>query len=213
MCPHITRVPLKQKFLTTLRTLLMTIPSDPILGDILLEGANSAILSSPFPFHLFPLSYHTLCTNQCAIGWLPFFRGFADPLWRTSEQTYRSHHSISNKLPSILSIPAKLLPILHSMWLYRNSHRHDADIALQETELRRQTLAKLQHLYSIRTSVLPPDRVVFFPSLDHHLSQPLTSILAWLSNHHEHLLTSHSQASDNHTTHMRPITSYFHSSS
>ena len=208
-CTHLTRIPLKQKLMSTARKYLATIRTDPILKDILIEGLQSCIQPKPFSFHLFSQSYQQLCNQQHQIGWLNFLRGFATPLWSDLELAYRLNHNISLKLSSIMTVLTQLSPVMIDLWKYRNSQRHDSDLALHETELRRRTTATMSQLYSYRQTVLPTDRIIFHRSLEEHLQQPLSLQLAWISNNHDLILQSHQEALTTQSHNTRPITSYF----
>ena len=61
----------------------------------------------------------------------------------------------------------------------------------------------------MKSSVLPSDQCIFLPSLETHMSHSLTSILAWISNHHDMIEASHKEATLSHITHIAPITHYF----
>ena len=75
--------------------------------------------------------------------------------------------------------------------------------------LSRQTIDTIVDLYELRDRVLPCDKHLFFSSVDDHLSQPQSSLRAWVTNHSEQLFRSHQQAIKDNVTHTHSITTYF----
>ena len=82
-------------------------------------------------------------------------------------------------------------------------------MAEQESEQICQITLQLTDLYQFRHSVLPEHRDLYCPSLDEHLREPTTNLMAWLANHFDRLHASHLKAVVSNVTHTRPITSYF----
>ena len=64
-------------------------------------------------------------------------------------------------------------------------------MAEQETEQVRQIVMQLMDLYQFRHSVLPEHCDLYRPSLDEHLHEPTTNLLAWVANHSDRLCASH----------------------
>ena len=98
---------------------------------------------------------------------------------------------------------------LHDLWQFHNEQRHGKEMAEQESEQICQITMQLTDLYQFRHSVLPEHRDLYCPSLDEHLREPTTNLMAWLANHSNHLCASHLEAVASNITHTRPITSYF----
>ena len=134
-CSHITRIPLKRRIVSSSRSYLSTIKTDPILVSIATEGIDACINNRAFPLHLFPPAYHRLCEQQSTIGWLNFLRGLTTPLWSQFELRYRASNDIPAKRLGILSLTLHLIPHLRELWQYRNSQRHNSDLAIHQTEL------------------------------------------------------------------------------
>ena len=92
---------------------------------------------------------------------------------------------------------------------FRRALNETDDIDTLESEISRRTITQITSLYSLRHSVLPEDRKLFYPSLALHLQQPQSALRAWLHNHSSHLKSSHAQALSSNLTHTRPLISYF----
>ena len=187
------------------------IKSDPILKDIFIEGVDCVILDRDFPFHLFPVRYQPLCCSQANIGWLNLLRGFVSSHWIRLQDAYFCSHGMSNCCgrPGVLSAMNTIWTSLFDLWQFRNAQRHGKELAEQETEQVCQITMQLTELYQFRHSVLPEHRDLFRPSLDEHLREPTTDLVAWLANHSDRLRASHLAAVASNVTHTRPITSYF----
>ena len=210
-CSHPTRHHLHRQLLRCLRTRLECCRTDPILCDILLEGVLSVLHSRPFVYHLFPHRYQVLCQSQCSLGWCNLLKGFCSVHWRQLHSSYciRTQQPTLASKPLILHEVHYILDYVVDIWLFRNDQRHGMDTEFHESERSRQTVASIIDLYNLRASVLPCDRHLFFDSVDEHLSQPQSSLRAWLTNHSHHLFRSHQQAILDNVTHTNPITSYF----
>ena len=74
-------------------------------------------------------------------------------------------------------------------------------MAEQESEQVRQITMQLSDLYQFRHSVLPEHRDLYCPSLDEHLREPTTDLMAWLANHSDRLRASDLEAVASNITH------------
>lgn len=210
LCSHVSRRPYHVSLLSDLRRAVNAVPSDPVLRDILVTGVNCYFTSQPFPFQSFPASYSSLCISQDVIGWHAFIRGFVSPHWTTLQDAYyRQHHPKLIGTLGVLRSVDTIWASLHSLWLFRNQQRHSSDGALQESELERKTNHTLRDLYSLRLSVLPPDRRVFRSTLDDHLRESLSNRVAWVSAHEQMLRSSHEAARRDNVQHTLPLSHYF----
>ena len=210
LCSHPTRQHLHLSLLTNLRSRLDKIPTDPILSSILLEGVNSLLTSQPFPLHLFPPSYHQLCTSQSNIGWINLLRGFISTEWSTLQHHYLHRHNPSQcGKPGILSSFQLLWDEIHRFWQFRNDQRHSIDATTHDNELSRQTIIEITDLYQYQHRVLPDDRLLFRPSLADHLQESQSHLRAWLRNHASTIRHSHQEASASNLGNTLPLNHYF----
>ena len=90
---------------------------------------------------------------------------------------------------------------LRYLWHFRNEQRHGKEMAEQESEQVRQIFMQLTDLYQFHHSVLPEHRNLYRPSLDKHLCEPATNLMAWLANHSDRLRASHLEAVASKVTH------------
>ena len=211
-CTHISRLPLKQHFLTTLRKCLTSIPTDPTLKLIFLEGVNSVLTGFPPHFPSSTSPYSSFVSSQSAIGWDNLLRGFLSVDWIFAHRLYlqTSNSDSTSTLPNPF-LPALLVIIteVHNMWKFRSSQRHQKDARLHDSELLRQAHLQLRDLYRLQSHVLPTDRTIFKPTLQDHVQENLSSITAWIQNHSSYLRHSCTLATTLRVSHTAPLTHYF----
>ena len=210
-CQHVSRVSFHVKMLSCIRDLCRQHLVDPILTDILHTGVSSVLTSTSPTFPTLPPPYVVLCESQAAIGWVNLLRGFVSVEWSRLEHAH--YHRIGRSdlcsTLSLLVVLKKLSGHIHDLWKFRCDQRHGRDRDDHESERSRQTIQRITELYSLRSSVLPDDRRIFYPTLAQHLTKPQSLLRAWLTNHEDHILASVQSASSSNTTHTRPITFYF----
>ena len=90
---------------------------------------------------------------------------------------------------------------LHDLWQFHNEQRHGKEMAEQESEQVGQITMQLKDLIQFRHSVLPQHRDLYRPSLDEHLCEPTTDLMAWLANHSDRLRASDLEAVASNITH------------
>ena len=146
------------------------IKSDPILKDILIEGVNSVIRDREFPFHLFPVCYQSLCCSQANIGWLNLLHGFISSHGIPLQDAYFCSHGMSDHCgrPGVLSVMNTIWSSLRDLWQFRNEQRHGKEMAEQESE----------QIFTNFVTVFSPNIMTYHPSLDEHLSEPTTNLMA-----------------------------------
>ena len=208
-CSHTSRTPYKLKLISSLRRHLQRLQADPILADIALEGINSALTTHSFPTTRYPAQYQVLITTQTGIGWLNFLRGFVSTEWTRLHHVYLRNKSLPSNTADTLTCLSPTLVHLHKLWKYRNQQRHSQTTSTHQSELLRQTHQQITTLYQYRSSVLPSDRRIFYPSLSTHLKESLTHLQAWLLNHSHYILHSAKLANTSNISHTRPLTHYF----
>ena len=210
-CDHASWHDLKRKLITDLRCDLERPHFDSVLCDILLEGVLSVLHCHPFPFHKFSARYQSLCQSQSNLGWANLLKGFCSIHWRRLHNEYSLQNLHRNQIDQLGPLKSLRLLIqnIQSIWNFRNSQRHGVDNELHQSELSRQTIDTIVDLYELRDRVLPCDKHLFFSSVDDHLSQPQSSLRAWVTNHSEQLFRSHQQAIKDNVTHTHSITTYF----
>ena len=212
-CSHLSRTPLKQHIISTLRRSVSSVHTDPILLDIVIDGINSFLTDIPPSFHHLSPSYRSLIYSQQRLGWDHLLRGLISTKWHSLHLQYlRDHPPSPSSRPRFshpLSWLSSVLTSIHSMWIFRCQQRHSTTLAIHEAEQLRQARIRLSELYAYRTTVLPTDRHIFRSSLEEHLKDDLPSILAWISNHSPYIISSHRQALHLNITNTRTLTSFF----
>ena len=134
-CAHPTRIPLKIKLISNLWQLLATLPSDPILSDIVLDGINSAITPHPLSPSRYPAAYRLLITTQTGIGWINFLWGFVSNEWSRLHHLFLHCHSLPSSTPDALSCLQLVLTHLSHIWKFCNHQRHSSTSSIHISEL------------------------------------------------------------------------------
>ena len=119
-------------------------------------------------------------------------KGFSSLFWKSLQDAHFILIHQPNCLGSngVLSAIFPLIDSIHDIWLFHNSQHHSADNIIRESKLSCKTVEAIADLYELWDKVLPPDRCIFWSTLDDHLKESQSSLHAWLSNHSTHLYQS-----------------------
>ena len=210
-CDHSSQAVVKRSLLNTLRKELASLTIDPILADAIIEGVNSALVTTSFPLSRYSAPYQLLLQHQQSLGWLNFLCGFISYEWTQLHQQYlRITQQDTVRLPCpFVRVITSVWSSLHALWKLWNSQRHSNDASQHLAEQARLVQCKLTRIYRLRTTVMPSDRFLFRASLEIHRQEPLSRIQAWLHNHYDYLEKSHLRACRENLTHTASLHHYF----
>ena len=175
--------------------------SDPVLMDILQDGVRRYFLSlSPPDPTNYPEQYTTLITHQNNIGWEHLFKARWGIQWDCMQETYRNNSTANTTaLPGstwVYRMGRLLLDEWLDLWKLRNMERHGEDQIQQEAFWLKHITKELTALYSYKMHVCPPDRSLFYDSVEEHLQRHthLTQVEDWITLYKDAIRSSAQQA-------------------
>jgi hypothetical protein len=188
-CPH--RRDQHSPFRRELRLKSESLNTDPILMEILLEGLQTWLNSTPISRHRYPEKFQLLLIEQSHIGWDQLFYGRWSAQWKGLQLEYlrANHKPVTRQNQGSQWVSAHIQIIwnhCHQWWQSRNNDRHGAEEAEQQAIRTAQAQRRIRVLYELRDLCrLNSHQGWFYSSPDEHFRrEPTTRQLEnWLAVH------------------------------
>ena len=177
----------KTEMLLELQTFFTKIPTRPALADILHEGISSWLSNIQPNFTTTSSLYHKLIRDQFRIGWKQIFLGRFVKEWCSLQEDYlstlnssKTNYSGTTWCTGVIDI---LWKYIRNNWDDRNAAQHGDDPITREIALYSQAQRETEHIYALKSKVLPRDITLFYESLQTHWDTETTStgLHQWLS--------------------------------
>ena len=125
--------------------------------------------------------YILLRQAQDTIGWDHFLRGKWSTKWNDVQYRFAVRNNLLDQSRHWQKWLIQYMAVqTYNLWCLRNKQRHGSDQRAQHQAQLEQARRDVTALYSFQDRVLVQDRVLFGPSLDEHLNQPLSYLKNWL---------------------------------
>jgi hypothetical protein len=174
-CSHPDRKPWRHRLYKALRVTCERYHTRPYLVDILLNGIDAWINSSPFDKTKYPIIYHRLIDEQSALGWRQIFQGRMTMEWARLQDQHLRQLKITSNCQSGLLWTTNILTTVWKeffvMWTARNAAIHGQDSSSRQKARLRHAAVEVKHLHSKRDSVLATDRDLFIGDNDAAIDQ------------------------------------------
>ena len=155
--------------------------------DILIDGLAPWFADTAFLKENYPASYHPLIEQQEHLGWHQILLGRFSTLWcglhnahlRRSPSTDGKHSGTSWILSMILTIWTEVQP----HWEVRNKVKHGDTKVIRLNSKFAQVLRETEALYKLKSTTLPCDQGVFYPTFAIHQASitTYTDLRAWVN--------------------------------
>jgi hypothetical protein len=159
--------------------------------EILLEGLQTWLNSTPISRHRYPEKFQLLLIEQSHIGWDQLFYGRWSAQWKGLQLEYlrANHKPVTRQNQGSQWVSAHIQIIwnhCHQWWQSRNNDRHGAEEAEQQAIRTAQAQRRIRVLYELRDLCrLNSHQGWFYSSPDEHFRrEPTTRQLEnWLAVH------------------------------
>jgi hypothetical protein len=217
-CSHDSRKKWRVTLFTALRRTHDSPENNPYLLDLLIDGINAWITSTPFPTSRYPRRYQRLITEQTSIGWRHIFNGHLSCQWRVLQDSHIRHNKILTRTQTGSNWSLRTLTTVwtafFSLWTDRNEAIHGHDLKTQNQSRHRRLRAEMELLHSQRDNVLAVDSDAFIgdhpDALETFLSVSTpTHIQNWLNTWRPLIVSSVKSAKELSIRGVRTMSTYF----